>query len=153
MNLTMKQLDLPPFWLVAAIALAWAQGRYSSFGLEFGEVFGGLGGGLLIGGGLLLILLAVVEMRRMRTTVHPHGVPSHLVQSGIFSRSRNPIYLGDLLVLAGFILRFDAVLSLPLIPVFAWILEKRFIEAEETHLRRSFRQDWARYEKKVRRWL
>jgi|Transcript_21128 protein-S-isoprenylcysteine O-methyltransferase Ste14 len=92
-------------------------------------------------------------MRRQKTTVHPHGEPSHLVQSGIFKRSRNPIYLGDCLLLLGLILRFDAVLSLALLPLFVWVLERRFIIPEERKLRRQFRADWARYEQKTRRWL
>lgn len=99
------------------------------------------------------MLLAVTEMRRQKTTILPHETPSRLVQSGIFTRSRNPIYLGDVMILAGLILYFDAVLSLPLIPIFTWILEKRFILKEEDRMRRIFRADWARYEQKVRRWL
>jgi protein-S-isoprenylcysteine O-methyltransferase Ste14 len=110
-------------------------------------------GGLLVGGGLVLIGLAITEMRRQKTTILPHETPSHLVQSGIFKRSRNPIYLGDVMILAGLILYFDAVLALPLIPVLTWILEKRFIIGEEDRMRRSFRADWARYEQKTRRWL
>jgi len=56
-------------------------------------------------------------------------------------------------VLAGLILRFDAVLSLPLVPVFVWIIERRFILSEEDRMRKEFRADFARYEQKVRRWL
>jgi protein-S-isoprenylcysteine O-methyltransferase Ste14 len=99
------------------------------------------------------MVLAVTEMRRQKTTLMPHETPSRLVQSGIFTRSRNPIYLGDVMVLAGLILYFDAVLALPLIPVLTWILEKRFIIGEENRMRRTFRSDWARYEQKVRRWV
>lgn len=149
----MKWLDLPPVWLVACIALAWLQGRYFSFGLSFGGAWADLLGGLLVGGGILLILLAAVEFRKHRTTIHPHGTPERLIQSGIFSRSRNPVYLGDALVLAGLILRLDAVLALPLVPVFVWIIERRFILTEEDRLRRLFRTQYARYEGKVRRWL
>ncbi|WP_278921003.1 MULTISPECIES: methyltransferase family protein [Pseudophaeobacter] len=149
----MKWIDLPPVWLGAGIALAWGQARFLPMGLGFGPVLADLLGGLLVGGGLVLMALAVVELRRQKTTVLPHATPAKLVQSGIFSRSRNPIYLGDVMVLAGLILYFDAVLALPLIPVLTWILEKRFILPEENRMRRVFRADWARYEQKVRRWL
>lgn len=101
----------------------------------------------------MLIALAVVELRRHRTTVHPHKAPQTLIQSGIFSRTRNPIYLGDTLILAGLILRFDAVLSLLLIPIFVWVVERRFILPEEDRMRRLFRADFARYVRKVRRWV
>lgn len=149
----MKWLDLPPLWLGLFILLAWAQAAYLPLGLSFGGGWADFAGGILVGGGLILMVLAVYEMRRARTTVIPHREADHLVQSGIFSRSRNPIYLGDILVLAGLILRFDAVLALPLLPLFLWILEKRFVIPEENRLRRRFRADFARYCQKTRRWI
>lgn len=149
----MKWLDLPPIWLAGFVALAWAQAQQFSMGLSFGGAWADLLGGLLVGAGIILMALAFVEFRKHRTTVMPHRTPSALVQSGIFSRSRNPIYLGDALVLAGLILRFDAVLALPLIPIFVWVIEKRFIVPEEGRARREFKADYARYERKVRRWI
>ncbi|MBJ6370022.1 methyltransferase family protein [Sedimentitalea arenosa] len=149
----MKWLDLPPVWLGGFIALAWFQARHASYGLSFGGAWADFVGGLLIGGGLLLMLLAFSEFRRQRTTIIPHKTPSRLIQSGIFSRTRNPIYLGDTLILAGLVLRLDAVLALPLVPIFVWVIEKRFILPEEDRMRRAFRMDFARYERKVRRWV
>ncbi|MCE8507482.1 isoprenylcysteine carboxylmethyltransferase family protein [Ruegeria pomeroyi] len=149
----MHRIDLPPIWLAAFIAVAWFQQRYFSLGLSLDSGLADLIAGLLIGGGVLLMLMAAVEFRRHRTTIIPHRAPSAMVQSGIYKRSRNPIYLGDVLVLAGVILHLDAVLSLVLVPVFAWLLEKRFIVPEENRLRRQFRADFARYAQKTRRWI
>lgn len=149
----MRWLDVPPLWLAGFVAAAWLQAAQFAFGLSFGGAWAEFLAGILVGGGILLALLAITEMRRQQTTVIPHQTPSRLVQSGIFSRTRNPIYLGDVLILAGFVLWFDAVLSLPLIPVFLWVLEKRFVIPEEDRMRRTFRADWARYEQKVRRWI
>lgn len=148
-----KWLDIPPVWLLLCLVIAWTQATYAHYGLGFGGVWADLAGGLLVGGGILLALLAAYEMRRQNTTVIPHRTPSRLVQSGIFSRTRNPIYLGDVLILAGLILRWDAVLALPLLPLFVWVLERRFILPEEDRMRREFRADFARYERKVRRWV
>lgn len=146
-------IDLPPLWLIAALAIAKYQSTYASLGLGFGPVWADLAGGLLVGGGVLLMALAVYEMRRQQTPILPHQNAIHLVQSGIFSRSRNPIYFGDVMVLAGFILAWDAVLSLPMIPLFLWVLERRFVIPEEDRLRRKFRADFARYCEKTRRWI
>lgn len=148
-----KWIDMPPVWLAVALLLAWLQSAYYPFGLSFGGGWADFAGGLLVGGGLILIGLAVVEFRRQSTTIVPHKTPSKLIRSGIFKRSRNPIYLGDALILSGLILRWDAVLCLPLIPIFVWIIEKRFIEPEEERMRREFRMDYANYERKVRRWV
>jgi protein-S-isoprenylcysteine O-methyltransferase Ste14 len=149
----MKWIDLPPVWLAAFLALAWVQADRFSFALGFGGPWAGFLGGLLVGGGLLLMLLAVYEFRRHRTTVIPHREADAMVTTGIYSRTRNPIYLGDAMILTGMILYWDAVLALPLIPVFVWLIERRFVIPEENRLRRKFRADFARYEAKVRRWV
>ncbi len=150
----MKWIDLPPVWLAAFVALAWAQARYFPAGLDFGGFWAvDLLAGMLVGGGVLLMVLAFAEFRRHRTTVIPHNTPTALIQSGIYSRTRNPIYLGDAMILAGLILWFDAVLALVLIPVFVWVIERRFVIPEENRMRRAFKAEFARYERKVRRWI
>ena len=149
----MRWLDIPPVWLAAALAVAWWQSGQFSYGLSFGGAWADFLGGLLVGAGVLLALLAVYEMRRQRTTVVPHREAQALVSTGIFSRTRNPIYLGDWLILAGFILSWDAVLSLPLLPILLWVLEKRFVIPEEDRLRRKYRAEFARFCEKTRRWL
>lgn len=148
-----KWIDIPPVWLLGFLGLAWAQKTGLPLGLAFGPVWADVLGGLLVGGGVLLMALALSEMRRHRTTPIPHLEADHLVTSGIFSKTRNPIYLGDSLVLAGMILYWDAVLALPLIPVFVWVIERRFIVSEEDRLRRKFRAEFARYAQQTRRWL
>ena len=148
----LKWFDMPPVWLAGGLALAWMQAAHFSMGLDFGGAWSDLVGGLLVGGGIVLTLLAAAEFRRHRTTIVPHREPERLIQSGIFARSRNPIYLGDALILAGLILKWDAVLSLPLVPIFVWAIEKRFILPEEDRLRRKFRVDFSRYCEKTRRW-
>ena len=150
----MKQLiDIPPVWLAIALIVAWLQKTYLSLGLTFGGQWADFVGGLLVGGGLVLIALAAYEMFNKRTTLIPNREADHLVTTGIFSRSRNPIYVGDALILGGMILNWDAVLSLPLIPIFVWLIETRFIIPEEDGLRRKFRADFARYCQKTRRWV
>ncbi len=146
-------LDTPPVWLILAMIVAWWQARFASFGLSLASNTTDLLSGVLIGGGIVLIALAAMEFRKARTTIMPHQIPGHLITKGIFSKSRNPIYLGDALILVGVILRFDAVLSLLLVPVFVWWIERHFIIPEEDRMRRVFRAEFARYEQKVRRWV
>lgn len=133
--------------------MAWLQANFLSMRLSFGGAWADLLGGLLVGAGIVMMLLALAEFRKHRTTIVPHKTPDALIQSGIFTRTRNPSYLGDALILAGLVLRFDAVPSLALVPIFLWVIEKRFIVGEEDRMRRVFRLDFARYESKTRRWL
>ena len=149
----LKWLDMPPVWLAGSLILAWVQAVYFPMGLDFGTVWADLLGGLLVGGGIVLIVMAAMEFRRNRTSIVPHETPERLIQTGIFRHSRNPIYLGDAAILAGLILRWDAVLALALVPVFVWVIERRFIIPEENRMRRKFRMEFARYCEKTRRWL
>ncbi|SPH21780.1 hypothetical protein ASD8599_02531 [Ascidiaceihabitans donghaensis] len=148
-----EMIDVPPVWLAAFAAIAWCQATYLPLGLSLAHPITQLLGGLLVGAGVVVILLAAYEFRRHKTSIIPHLTPNRIIQSGVFSKSRNPIYLGDALILLGLVLRWDAVLSLPLVPIFVWCIERRFIVAEENRMRREFRADYGRYEQKVRRWV
>ncbi|MEQ9259255.1 MAG: methyltransferase [Roseovarius sp.] len=148
-----RWIDIPPVWLAGFAALAWLQAERWPMGLSFGGPWADFAGGLLVGAGLLLVVFAFMEFQRHRTTIIPHREAERLITSGIFKRSRNPIYLADVLILAGLILRWDAVLALPLVPILFWLLETRFVIPEENRLRRRFRADFARYCQRTRRWM
>ena len=139
--------------LLLCAVIAWWQGQLLPMGLSFGPTWAVPVGTILVGLGLLLLALALIEFVRRRTTPIPHMEASALITSGIFRVTRNPIYLGDILILAGLILRWDAVLSLPLIPVLIWIIDFRFIRAEESRLKRAFGDAFLRYMAQTRRWL
>lgn len=143
---------MPPLWLALFLCLAWVQAHNLPVG-GFGGPWSELVGGLLVGGGVILMVLAFVEMRRQRTTVIPHRMPDQLVDGGIFRRSRNPIYLGDTLLLTGMILRWDAVPSLLLVPLFMWLITDRFILEEEARLTEIFGARFAAYKARTRRWF
>jgi protein-S-isoprenylcysteine O-methyltransferase Ste14 len=147
-----KWIDLPPVWLALFVGLAWVQMTRLPLGLSAGS-FSDLLGGLMIGGGLVLMVLAVTEMRKAGTTVIPHRDPDALVATGIFRRTRNPIYLGDALVLSGLICRWEAWPSVVLVPLFVWLITDRFIIPEEARLRVAFGASFDRYAESTRRWV
>lgn len=149
----MKWIDIPPVWLMAALGVAYWVSRVRLFSLSLDHAVTQFVAALMIGADLILMVLAVAEMRRQKTTVIPHLEAENLVKTGIFKRSRNPIYLGDVLLLAGFILRWDAPAALPLVPILLWVLERRFVIPEEDRLRRKFRQEFHRYTMQTRRWI
>jgi protein-S-isoprenylcysteine O-methyltransferase Ste14 len=149
----MKWIDVPPVWLLLAIVITWWIAQVQPLAWTIGGPVSDLLGGFLVGGGIVLILLAALEMRKRRTTIIPHMEADHLVTSGIFKRSRNPIYLGDALILAGLALRWETPVALLLVPLFMGTITARFIVPEENALRRKFRADFARYCLKTRRWV
>ena len=146
----LQQIDIPPSWLALHIAAAWVVSLVSP------PVFGGLGqvlGPGLVVPGLMLMAAAVAQMARARTTVIPRRDPSALVTGGVFGWSRNPIYLADAILLTGAILWLDAVLALPLVAVFVWLIQTRFIRDEEARLTLAFGPEFDLWAARVRRWV
>lgn len=141
----MKWIDIPPVWLLGCLVIA--------YWLPFGLPQLGFIGGVIVLFGLALMIMAILEMRRFKTTPIPHMEADALVSSGVFAISRNPIYLGDLIVLFGLSLRWGSLIGILLIPVLFFILEKRFIEAEEARLRAKFGPDFENFCIQTRRWL
>ena len=149
----MRWIDLPPIWLLAALYTAFWLGQTLPFETVLDHMMvRGIGVGLVMVG-LILMGLAVTEMRMKKTTVLPHLQASHLVRTGIFARTRNPIYLGDVFVLVGCILWWGAWVALPLVAALVYILTLRFIKLEETQLREKFGAEFIQYETTTRRWL
>lgn len=149
----LKSYDLPPVWFVLTLALGLWLPRLTGLDLSLESGLVDFISAVFIGGAVILMALAIAEMRRQRTTMSPHQEADRLVTSGIFKRSRNPMYLAYVMMLTGLLLCFDTILSLPLVPIFLWFIERRFVIPEENALRRKFRMDFARYCEKTRRWL
>lgn len=150
----MRDLDAPPVWLLLHMAAAWALARLDPWDLSLGDAgVLGLAAGLLMGGGLLLILVAVAQMKRHRTPVLPRREALQLMTTGVFRRSRHPIYLGMTLILLGWALRLGDPLALIAVPVFLRVIERRFVEPEEAALARRFGTAYGRYARATRRWL
>ena len=103
--------------------------------------------------GALAMVAAVGQMTLQRTTVIPRRNPSSLVTGGLFAWSRNPIYLGDALILTGAILWLDAVLALPLVASFVWVIRTRFIRDEEARLTLAFGPEFDLWAARTRRWF
>jgi protein-S-isoprenylcysteine O-methyltransferase Ste14 len=143
----MRTIDLPPVWLLGFLVFAWAI-RVPAFwdgSLVFGIAV------LLLAA--LLMSAAFVEFSRARTTIIPRKEPSALITRGIFRFTRNPIYLADLLILAGFSVIWGSAVGLGLVPVLTWLLQRRFIVGEEERLRNEFGAHFESYSTQTRRWL
>ncbi len=147
-----QMVDLPPVWLLGFIALVWMQVWIWPAGTGDSPVLA-LIGGVLFWGGLVLMGWAVWAFRTHQTSVVPHQMPSAIITTGPFRFSRNPIYLGDVMILTGVILGHGAWPCLILLPLFVAILSRRFIAPEEARLKDNFEAEFAEYAAKTRKWL
>jgi protein-S-isoprenylcysteine O-methyltransferase Ste14 len=147
MRYIVREIDIPPLWLGLAVALAWGLAAvWAVPGFSAAGV-------VLMAAGLALMLAAVAQMLAARTTPAPRRDPRALVTGGVFRISRNPIYLGDAIVLAGVILYLGAVLALPIIPGFMVLITWRYIVPEEAVLRRQFGAAFDAWAAQTGRWI
>ena len=105
--------------------------------------------------GVWLIASARVALGRANTTWHPMtpGQSTSLVTSGVFGFSRNPIYLGMLLVLFGWAVVLSSPAAFLLSAVFVLYLDLFQIGPEERVLSALLGQEFLDYRARVRRWI
>jgi protein-S-isoprenylcysteine O-methyltransferase Ste14 len=112
-----------------------------------------LGGVVIVVLGLTFIVLARRELARHGQPTDPGLPTSKLVTTGVFSVSRNPIYLSGVCLLAGislvFSLLWSFVLLLPAVVACHYLL----IAPEERYLAARFAMEYVRYVASVHRWL
>jgi len=111
------------------------------------------GGGLMILLGIAVVLWAAWLFNRAGTAIKPFEESTQMIVSGPYRWSRNPIYLGLVFILFGIGLALGTLSPFLVIPVFVWIIQKRFISHEEAMLEKRFCAAYAEYKKRIRRWL
>jgi protein-S-isoprenylcysteine O-methyltransferase Ste14 len=112
-----------------------------------------LSGLILIGVGLTMNVVASNAFERQKTTIKPYEEPSVLVTGGLFRVSRNPMYLGALLLLAGVALSLGSLSPFSVVPLFYFLMNEIFIKPEEKVLEETLGEAYLAYKKRVRRWL
>jgi len=105
--------------------------------------------------GAMIDVVSVVAFRRAGTTVNPMkpDTSSSLVVSGIYTRTRNPMYLGLLLILLGWAIYLSNAMAFLLLPGFIWYINRFQIEPEEKALASRFGAQFDSYASRVPRWL
>lgn len=129
----------------AAWRLPWPQGA-AGYGLAATGI-------AAIVAALLLDIAAFRAFRKHQTTIMPHQGASRLITDGPFRYSRNPIYLGNFLLVGGLGLVFGIVWLVIAALLAAFLVQKLAIEREEAHLALKFGDAWQAYARQTPRWL
>jgi protein-S-isoprenylcysteine O-methyltransferase Ste14 len=143
---------VPPTWMLIAIIamlilsfifpIAWiVPPIWNLIGLVF------------LASGIGLNLVGDNAFKQARTTIKPFQESSTLVTNGVFQISRNPMYLGMILILTGIALLFRSLSPFVVILPFAILIDRTYIRIEERMLAERFGAKWQEYKTKTRRWL
>ncbi len=144
----------PPVLFAATIAVAWLltvvaplpwPGLDDTVAHSIGIAFGIFG--------LLLIASAFGTLVMHRTTYLPNRVSTKLVTTGPYWRFRNPIYLGEALLLLYGAEMTQSIWFVGTALVFGFLVTVLQIIPEERHLEETFGDEYLTYKARSRRWI
>jgi protein-S-isoprenylcysteine O-methyltransferase Ste14 len=146
---------IPPPVIGAAVAAAmWGA---SSLGppLPLPDAASNVIVAVLVIAGLALDLAGLLAFRRSRTTINPlrPQSTSAIVTGGVYRITRNPMYLGMVLLLLAWAVYLGALLPLAGPVVFVLYMNRFQIAPEERALAARFGPEYEAYAARVRRWL
>ena len=137
--------------LVFGFLIYYTKNIFPKIEIVWGYVFGSI----CIVFGLIIILSAIILFKKYKTTITPLN-PSNatkLIVHGIYKFSRNPMYLGLLLVLSGIGIILNPIGGLLFVPSFILYLNRFQIIPEESAMLDLFKDDFLKYKENVRRWI
>ena len=138
--------------MLALLAGQYVFGRYPSWALILARPIG-LVAVAIFALGLLLLLAGALTLLWRKTTVHPGRTPQALVTGGLYRYTRNPIYLGMLLILLTIPLMATQPRLLIFTLAFFVIMDFYVIPREEKIIRKAFELDFEVYQRRTRRWF
>lgn len=146
--LRFKPPRIAMFCLMLALAVHAATGGWDAF-----EVVCALCLGSLLAAGFTLMITAWAQFRVRQTAICPTARASSMVTKGVFRFTRNPMYLGMVLMMLGLALGMGSYPVATAALVFFLILQRVFIPYEEQRLAEWFGIDYLAYRARVRRWI
>jgi len=144
---------LPYKLLLLTGAASLLTGYFFTYGQFLYAPYSGASALIVVLGGVALGMWAKRTILKHETTFNPYGHPTHLVTTGPFRFSRNPMYVSYVLVALGFAL-YTGVIAALIFPVLYFLyLHLRIIPLEERKLRERFTSEYVAYTQSTRRWV
>ena len=117
------------------------------------KIWGNIIGGVLTCIGVGIILIAQSKMAKAKTNIEPWKPTTAILSDGIYSISRNPVYLAMSFVYVGIVFIFNLLWMLAPIILVLGLIQFFVISREETYLEQKFGAEYLSYKEKVRRWI
>ena len=97
--------------------------------------------------------VSAAAFKKVATGLLPFNEATALVTGGFYRYSRNPMYLGMVLLLLGTAMLCGTAGTLLPIPFFVWVIHRNFIPGEERLMAAAFGEEYLEYQNRVRRWV
>jgi protein-S-isoprenylcysteine O-methyltransferase Ste14 len=151
----MLKLKIPPpvYMLIFAISM-WLMNQYIPL-IEWVRPPWNQAGFIIMGLAFFTDLSSLFLFFKKHTSlnpIHPERA-SILVTGGMYRFSRNPMYLGLLILLSGWAVYLGSISPIFLLPLFIWVITHEQIQAEEQILEEKFGPAYLTYKQRVRRWI
>jgi protein-S-isoprenylcysteine O-methyltransferase Ste14 len=152
-NKTKKPMFIPPTYFFFCVGIIVSTAFLPNFPIPFlYPLVAPYFGGACLAFGIGLVTW-VWDMMRNNKTSYVYNTPSKILINKAFKFSRNPMYLGFILILVGGAFCVNNIFAL-IAPVMMFIvLDRVFIPYEETIMHKTFGNDFLKYKKRTRRWL
>jgi len=143
---------IPPVYLLTSLILMFVLDRYLpvqkiiTSPVNYSGIFVGFCG-------LALAASAVISFKKAGTAIRPFESSTALVKDGLYQYTRNPMYLGMVILLIGVATYLGSLMPYLVVPMFILIIQECFIKHEEPFLENIFGQEYLDYRNNVRRWL
>jgi len=148
---TMKKLYIPPtliaYCILIMIALYFFVPQFNLIRFPFNMI------GILVSFSGFILMGKSRDLFRKHHTTLKIEKSNHMINEGVFSKTRNPMYMGMTILIFGFSFFSTNVLALFLPFFFMTIVRLIFIKREEQLMFEIFGNDYLEYKKKVRRWI
>ena len=144
----------PPVLTVLSIAAIGLSGRLVP-SIESSSIFYTCAASLCSGVGIGFLIWAGVLFEKEKTTVNPFrpNKTASIVDSGPYRFTRNPMYLGMILLIIGSGFWFQQWTSILVVIAFWFYMNETQIKPEERALTEKFEEEYVDYMSKVRRWI
>ncbi len=150
----LKLIIPPPIYMLLFATIMWLLDHYLPLVQIIPETWQMLGLGLIVLA-ILLDLWSLILFFLSHTTPNPMKPEnvSELVITGMYRFSRNPMYLGLLIMLSGWAIYLGSLIGFFILPLFVITLNIQQIKPEEQVLEKKFGQAYLDYKQRVRAWI
>ena len=143
---------IPPVYLLISLILMFVLDRYLPVQKVITSPFNY--SGIFVGFcGLVLATNGLMSFKKAGTAIKPFEASTALVTDGLYRYTRNPMYLGLVILLIGVASYLGSLTPYIVIPVFFLIIQDCFIKHEEPFLENIFGKEYLDYKNNVRRWI